>query len=151
MKNCGIWIRIVRAEWQASWPLDHHQAPLIGTKFISIQLLTASIWHKNLRIAKQAYWTKKYVKYNIIIGISVTILGNYLKPLATINLPKSPTFLSIFVKVSKSLISLVKSFLGNFHRHLTIFSGHTDWDSPGLVVKTVDSYLSCHEFQSFRI
>ena len=35
-------------------------------------------------------------------------LGNFSKPLATIN------SLAIFVKVSKSLIVLVKSFLGNF-------------------------------------
>ena len=47
-------------------------------------------------------------------------LGDFLKPLATINLTKSPTFL-----VSKSIIFLVKSFLGNFNRHLAIFSGHT--------------------------
>ena len=40
---------------------------------------------------------------------------------ATINLPKSPTFLANFVKVSKSFIFLVKSFLGNFYRHLAIF------------------------------
>ena len=31
----------------------------------------------------------------------------------------------IFVKVTKSIIFLVKSFLGNFYRHLAIFSGHT--------------------------
>ena len=30
-----------------------------------------------------------------------------------------------FVKVSKSLIFLVKSFLGNFYKILAIFSGHT--------------------------
>ena len=34
-------------------------------------------------------------------------------------------FKAIFVKVSKSIIFLVKSFLGNFYRHLAIFSGHT--------------------------
>ena len=32
---------------------------------------------------------------------------------------------AIFVKVSKSIIFLVKSFLGNFYRHLAIFTGHT--------------------------
>ena len=31
-----------------------------------------------------------------------------------------------FVKVSISLIILVKSFLGNFYKHLESFSGHTD-------------------------
>ena len=48
-------------------------------------------------------------------------LGYFLRPLATINLPKSLTFLGIFVKVSKSILFLVKSFLGNFYRHLAIF------------------------------
>ena len=28
--------------------------------------------------------------------------------------------------MSKSIIFLVESFLGNFYRHLAIFSGHTD-------------------------
>ena len=55
-------------------------------------------------------------------------LGNFLKPLATIILPKSNTFLGKFLKVSKSIIFLVKSFLGNFYRHLAIFYGHTEWD-----------------------
>ena len=55
---------------------------------------------------------------------SVTRLGDLLdfglilKPLATIILPKSPTFLCIFYK---SLIFLAKSFLGNFYRHLATF------------------------------
>ena len=38
-------------------------------------------------------------------------LGNFLKTLATINLPKSPTFKGIFCSLS---FFLVKSFLGNF-------------------------------------
>ena len=33
-----------------------------------------------------------------------------------------------FVKVLKSVSFLVKSFLGNFYRHLAIFSGHTATD-----------------------
>ena len=41
--------------------------------------------------------------------------GQLLKPLATINLPKSPTFLGNFCKGVKILIFLVKSFLGNFY------------------------------------
>ena len=48
--------------------------------------------------------------------------GNFLKPLATINLPKSPPFLGNFCKVSKSFIFLVKPFLGYFYRHLAIFN-----------------------------
>ena len=34
------------------------------------------------------------------------------------------------MKVSKSIILLVKSFLGNFYRYLAIFSGHTDLYLP---------------------
>ena len=39
------------------------------------------------------------------------------------NLPHSE---AIFVKMLKSIIFLVKSFLGNFYRLLAIFSGHTE-------------------------
>ena len=35
--------------------------------------------------------------------------------------PNYPHYLAIFVKVSKSFIFLVKSFLGNFYRHLATF------------------------------
>ena len=35
--------------------------------------------------------------------------------------PNRPHCYTIFVKVSKSIIFLVKSFLGNFYRHLAIF------------------------------
>ena len=48
-------------------------------------------------------------------------LGIFLKPLATINLPKSLTFLDNFYKGVKIFIFLVKSFLGNFYWHLAIF------------------------------
>ena len=50
-------------------------------------------------------------------------LGNFLKPLATIIVPKSSTFLGNFVRVSKSIIFLLKSFLGNFNGGF--LSGHT--------------------------
>ena len=47
--------------------------------------------------------------------------GNFLKPLATTNLPKSLTFLGNFCKGVKSYHFLVKSILGNFYRHLVNF------------------------------
>ena len=65
---------------------------------------------------------------NVFLIISVTIfgvfctLGNFSKPSATIDLPKSLTFLRSFCK---GVIFLVKSFLANFYRRLAIFSGHT--------------------------
>ena len=39
--------------------------------------------------------------------------------------PNLPHSQAIFVKVLKSIIFLVKSFLGKIYRHLAIFSGHT--------------------------
>ena len=53
-------------------------------------------------------------------------LVNFLKPLATINLPKSPTFLGNFCKGVKNLSFSSEVILGNFYRHFAIFSGHTD-------------------------
>ena len=40
--------------------------------------------------------------------------------------PNIPHSQAIVVKVLKYIIFLKKSFLGNFYRHLAIFSGHTD-------------------------
>ena len=48
-------------------------------------------------------------------------LGNFSKPLTLINVPKSPTFLGNFWKGGKIFMFLVKSFLGNFNRHLATF------------------------------
>ena len=58
--------------------------------------------------------------HSLVIGI-VTRLGNFLKPLATINLPKSPTFLGIFCKGVKIYLCSSVINLGNFYRHLAIF------------------------------
>ena len=51
---------------------------------------------------------------------------NFLKPWATINLPKSPTFLGNFCKGVKISHFSSKIIFCNFYRHLAIFSGHTD-------------------------
>ena len=51
-------------------------------------------------------------------------LGNFSKPKATINLPKSSTFLGDFWGL-KSLIFLVKSFWATFIDTWRFFSGHT--------------------------
>ena len=52
----------------------------------------------------------------------MTRLGNFSKPVATINLPKLHTLLGNFCKGVKMFHF---SFLGNFYRNLAIFSGHT--------------------------
>ena len=56
---------------------------------------------------------------------SVTRLGNLLDFGQQLMCPNLPHSLAIFVKVLKSIIFLVKSFLGNFYRQFAYFSGHT--------------------------
>ena len=51
-------------------------------------------------------------------------LGNFLKPLTTINLPKSPTFLGNFCKGDKINLFAGEIILRQLYRHLAIFSGH---------------------------
>ena len=58
-------------------------------------------------LARQAVWPDRAIYWT---------LGIFSKPLATINLPKSPTFLGKFSS---------KIIFGHFYRHLAIFSGHT--------------------------
>ena len=48
-------------------------------------------------------------------------LGKFLKPLAIINLPKSPTFLGNFCKEVKIYHFSSEIILGNFYRYLAIF------------------------------
>ena len=55
------------------------------------------------------------------IGLRATFKRLW-QQLICLNLPHSQ---AIFVKVSKSLIFLVKSSQGNFYIHLAFFSGHT--------------------------
>ena len=69
--------------------------------------------------------------------------------MATISLPKSPIFLGNSCKVSKSIIFLVKSFLGNFYRYLAIFSGHTGCKQPLLTQRKNDNWLSLKRLHFF--
>ena len=55
------------------------------------------------------------------IGRFFCTLGNFLKPLATINFPKSPIFLGNFCKGVKISHFSCEIILGNFFRHLAIF------------------------------
>ena len=68
-------------------------------------------------------------------------LLHFLKPLATINLPKYPMFLG-------NLSIGVKIILGNFYRYLAIFSGHTGWNrnsSQALAVAAKRHVNGCRE------
>ena len=64
-------------------------------------------------------------------------VGNFLKPSATINLPKSPTFLGIFCKGVKVFNFSFEFILGNFFRHLVTFY----W-SNWFHIPTEDGYWS---------
>ena len=57
--------------------------------------------------------------------------GKILKPLATSNLPKSPTFLGNFFHGVKIYHFSSEIILDNFYRHLAIFSGHTGRTEQG--------------------
>ena len=78
-------------------------------------------WHAR-RLSRLSKWDFAPVCPDWVIYWT---LGNFSKPLATIKLPKSSPFLDNFLKVSKSSIFLVKSFLGSFYRYLATFTGHT--------------------------
>ena len=91
----------------------------------------------NFSITKQIfYWKVVRIKATALlcwkqcdqIGRFFCILGNFLKPLTTINLPKSHTFLGNFckgVKIYHFSIEII-------YRHLAIFSGHTGWKANTL-------------------
>ena len=53
-----------------------------------------------------------------------------LKPLATINLPKSHPFLGNFCKGVKIHNFSSEIIFVNFYRHLAIFTGHTGTNEP---------------------
>ena len=87
-------------------------------------------------------------------------LGNFSKPAATISFSKSPTFLGNFVKESKSLIFLVKSFYRNLATfywshwsHKLPFFRRTIWSSwlsfinPGTIF--ANSIICLIKFVSF--
>ena len=74
------------------------------------------------------------------------ILGKFLKPLATINYAKSPTFLGNFCKSVKIYLFSSEIILGNFYRHLAIFIW-SHWPqsiSGGLS----GMYSNCHNWRT---
>ena len=71
------------------------------------------------------------------LGVFCT-LGNFLKPLATINLPKSLTFLCNFCKGVK-----IYHFYATFTDIWRFLSGHTDHRAT-LVVILPDNLLTCN-------
>ena len=96
----------------------------------------AETFGNNVLICKVKYvWTfSNHSSWTMHSLTSVTrlgdfcTLGNFLKPLATINLPKSLTFLGNICKGVKIYHFSSEIILVNFYIHLAIFSCHTDND-----------------------
>ena len=88
-------------------------------------------WHTFRNLGKWSLFHETWACWTVWPDWAIYwTLGNFSKPVATISLPKSPT--GNFVKVSKSLIFLEKSFLGNFYRQLAIFYwSHWCWTQMG--------------------
>ena len=86
-------------------------------------------------------------------------LGNFLKTLATINLPKSSTFLSNFCKGVKIFNFSSEIIFGQLLWNLAIFSGHTGgirmrlqqrMDGCSIDLSIVRSFKSCDDNSSTR-
>ena len=104
LNRCRIWLRFDRPEHcDQIWPNFATSESLAiflqrFTRRYSLNLLT--VWPDWV-----IFWT----------------LGNFLKPLATINLPKSPTFIGNFCKGFKIYFFASEIILDNFYWHLAIF------------------------------
>ena len=102
---------------------------LIWSSFVTLILWSAATFKSEK--TSEPFLSKSYrrnlvylYQFGSSLISSVARLGNFLKPLATINLPKSPTYLGNFCKGVKIDHFSSGSFLCNFYRHLGIFSGH---------------------------
>ena len=91
-----------------------------------------SNWDRSNNFLQHVCWLDLQPLYPRKIATSVTRLGNFLKPLATINFPKSPTFFVNFCKGVKIYHILVKSFLATFMDIWQLFSGHTDCNEDNI-------------------
>ena len=74
------------------------------------------------------YWST-YLPFCLTVSVTrlgdLLHLGQHFKASGKNYFAQIAHILAIFVKVSKSFIFLVQSFLGNFYIHLATFSGHT--------------------------
>ena len=122
---------------------------LLGKHFVDPSVIfiqnVLSVWNRFVRALEDElsprptrrlllwYACQVSVLSNIRLLVSVTRLGDFLefgqlfKALATINLPKLPTFLGNFCKGVKIFNFSSGIIFGNFYGNLAIFSGHTGW------------------------
>ena len=118
--NCCKWPKTK----QLIQSFDHTAQEVIHTKTSGNWIITAENTHllckRESMTVQLAVWPDWAIYWT---------LGNFSKPLATINLPKSPTFLG-------NCHFLVKSFLGNFYGHLAIFF----WSHWQLVYSIIELY-----------
>ena len=126
---------VERADWSPVWhPIDLGRFKLkpsyFGTSMMSrcgkdyLNAPPLSIWINQFFISLFELNKQSLKKLSSAVWPDWAIywtLWNFSKPLAAINLPKSPTFLGNFFEGVKNYHFLVISFLGNFYRHLAIF------------------------------
>ena len=99
------WIR-TRVLWFQRWP--HCQ--LCHSHFSDLTYICARLFSA--------------FRIRVLVSNQCDQIGRFIRLWAffqSLCLPKSPTFLGNFVKVSKSFLFLVKSLLGIFYRHLANF------------------------------
>ena len=134
---------LARTEVRVSNPVSGN---VYWTK-ISCQLFCRKDWDREWPLLKIKSWGIDLLSIRRSVWPDWAIystLGNFFKPLATINLPQSSPFLGNYFKGVKSFIFLVKPFLGNFYKHLAIFiwSHCRRWR---LVSAKMVSCWKCHE------
>ena len=85
-----------------------------------------------------------------LVTASVTRFGDFWDFWQQLFCPNFPHSLAIFVKVSKSLICLAKSFLSNFCRHLAIFYWSL-WSRPTFFNVINDSKMFDQRYLILRL
>ena len=104
-KPCPIWWEKKDPIFGANW------TPHIVSRPIAFHLYW-DVSRPSLSCIRTAVWPDLAIYWT---------LGNFLKPLATINLPQSPQFLGNFCKSVKIIHFSSETIFGNFYRHLAIF------------------------------
>ena len=126
-RNQGVMAAILEisiSSYELTWLLLVLQ--LIYLLAHTVNLLKASCWYLSCKCSRELSLCKRSRTVWPDWAIYCT-LGNFSQPVATIILPKSPTFLGNFCKGVKIFLFSSKIIFGQLYRHLATFSGHTGY------------------------
>ena len=115
---------------------------MLNVRSVFIKSLSNYWFVSNCKKGKRALVPSSVTRLGVLL-----LFGHLLKPLATIILPKLPTFLAIFVKVSKCFNFLVKSFWAFYIDIWRLFTGHTGPKSPlmaSFLSRSYSAFFRCH-------